>query len=312
MKKAWKIIGLALVLGMLVALYPMSSALASGSVNPLSDTLSISIGNAYAISVAPEHTIAFTTATSIPVGGKIQITFASGFNIASIVDADVVEALTGGATATWSVSGQTLTGTIATNAVTASAQQVVIGDGAAGGKNDITNPSNAGTYSINVVTRNASGVQLDSGYCLVQIGMSMTASVTVKTYISATITDYGDAGINFGNMDPGVTNSPELAQTGSNGAVNVTMGSENNVSVYVSTEAAGDWSDGNGHTFSVSQGTFNSVNTPPGTNMSTSYQQVGGAVSAGASVQVYHWLSIPNNQVAGLYTNTYYYKVDIS
>jgi hypothetical protein len=299
MKKAWKIIGLALVLGILVALYPMSSAFA-GSLTPVSDNLS----NANT-GVTATHTITFTTATSIPIGGRIEIVFASGFTgVGSIANGDVTATLTSGS-ATWSSSGQTVTGTI-TTAVTAGAQQIVIGS-----THLITNPSNAGTYSINVVTRNASGVQLDSGYCLVQVGMSIPASVTVKTYISATITDYGDGGINFGNMDPGVTNSPELAQTGSNGAVNVTMGSENNVSVYVSTNAAGAWSDGT-DTFAVSQGTFNSTNSAPGTNMSTSYQHVGGAVSAGASVQVYHWLSIPNNQVAGLYTNTYYYQVDIS
>jgi hypothetical protein len=306
MKKAGKIIGLALVLGILVALYPMSSAFATGLTN-VSDTLTNS--NTGVIS---KHTIAFDTATSIPVNGKIQIVFASGFNIASILDADVVESLTGGATATWSVSGQTLTGTITgSTSVGSGTQTVTIGDGAAGGMNDITNPGTAGTYTVNVVTRDNDGVQLDSGYCLVQIGMSMTASVTVKTYISATITDYGDGGINFGNMDPGVTNSPELAQTGSNGAVNVTMGSENNVSVYVSTKAAGAWSDGTDN-FAVSQGTFSSTNSPPGTAMSTSYQHVGGAVSHGASVQVYHWLSIPDNQPAGLYSNTYYYQVDIS
>jgi hypothetical protein len=83
MKKAWKIMGLALLLRILVALYPMNSVFA-GSLTSVSDTLSISSGNPYATSAAPEHTIAFTTATSIPVGGKIEITFASGFNIASI------------------------------------------------------------------------------------------------------------------------------------------------------------------------------------------------------------------------------------
>jgi hypothetical protein len=298
MKKAWKIIGLALVLGILVALYPMSSAFA-GSLTPVSDNLS----NANT-GVTATHTITFTTATSIPIGGRIEIVFASGFTgVGSIANGDVTATLTSGS-ATWSGSGQTVTGTI-TTAVNAGAQQIVIGS-----THLITNPS-AGTYTINVVTRDASGVQLDSGYCLVQVGMSMTASVTVKTYISATITDYGDPGINFGNMDPGVTNSPELAQTGSNGALNVTMGSENNVSVYVSTKAADNWSDGTDN-FGVGQGTFNNTDGAPGSAMSTSYQNVGGAVSHGASVQVYHWLSIPDNQPAGLYTNTYYYQVDIS
>jgi hypothetical protein len=205
-----------------------------------------------------------------------------------------VETLTAGS-ATWSVSGQKLTGTTASATVTAGAQQVVIGDGAASSKNDITSPGTAGTYTINVVTRNAAGKTLDSGYCLVQIGAGKAASVTVKTLISATITDYDDTGINFGALDPGTSNQPEITQTADYGAITITIGSEVNTSIYASTKAAGDWSNGSGGTIAVGQGTFNSTNTTPGSGMTTSYQHVGAAVSHGASVQVYHWLNVPSN-----------------
>lgn len=306
-KKTWKIIGLALVLGILVALFPMSTVFA----NPLtsvSDTLT-----SYDTSAAPKHTIVFTTATSIPVGGKIEITFATGFTISSIVDADVAETLTAG-NATWAVSGQKLTGTIAGAAVTAGAQSVVIGDGTGGGLHDITSPSTAGTYTINLVTRNASNAKLDSGYCLVQIGAGKAASVTVKTYISATITDNGDTGINFGDLNPGDTDKPEAAQGGATGAIHITVGTEVNATVKVSTEAAGDWS-GPSALLTVDKGTVNSSdNTGTDTAMSTSYQQVGSDIGAGTggTVKVYHWISVPNGTTAGDYSNTYYYKVDTS
>jgi hypothetical protein len=144
----------------------------------------------------------------------------------------------------------------------------------------------------------------------VQIGTAKAASVTVKTYISATITDNGDPGLDFGALDPGVNNQPEAAQGGATGAIHVTVGSEVNATVKVATKAAGDWT-GPSALLTVDKGAFNSADTPPGTAMSTSYQQVGSDITpGGGTVKVFHWISVPNATTAGDYSNTYYYKVD--
>ena len=42
---------------------------------------------------------------------------------------------------------------------------------------------------------------------------SQTASVTVNSYISSTITDAGATGINFGSLNPGTSDNPEAAQS---------------------------------------------------------------------------------------------------
>ncbi|MBL7119351.1 MAG: hypothetical protein ISS53_01555 [Dehalococcoidia bacterium] len=144
-KRASKLIGVAMILSLLLVLLPVSTAVA-GSLTSVSDTLTT-----YATGAAPKQTIAFTTVTEIPTDGTIAITFPSGFDISSIVDGDVAETLTAGS-ATWAVSEQVLTGTVATAAVTAGAQSIVIGDGAAAGLNDITSPSAASTYTVSIST----------------------------------------------------------------------------------------------------------------------------------------------------------------
>ena len=170
-KRAYKLIGVAVILALLLVLLPVSTVLA-GSVSGVSDTLTT-----YATGATPTHTIAFTTATDIPVAGTITITFPSGFDISSIVDGDVAETLTAG-DATWAVSDQVLTGTIATATCTAGAQSVVIGS-----TNYITSPSAANTYTITVDTSAD-----DSATCTVDIrylSASDTLSGTDKYYKSA-------------------------------------------------------------------------------------------------------------------------------
>ena len=73
---------------------------------------------------------------------------------------------------------------------------------------------------------------------------TQTASVTVNTYISATVTDAGSAGINFGSLDPGTSDNAEADQGAGAGAINLTVGSETNVVVKIGTKGSGDFSDG--------------------------------------------------------------------
>lgn len=139
------------------------------------------------------------------------------------------------------------------------------------------------------------------------------ASVTVNTYISATIADPGTASINFGSLNPGTTNNAEVEQGAGNGAVTVTVAAETNVNCKIGTKASGDftyltntipldpnatWADSNGGTK---------------TTMTTSYAQVATSTAGTQKVQgVWHWLTVPTNTVPGTYTTTYSYKVDTS
>ncbi len=176
LKRRCRLIAIALVMSLLLVLMPVGSVLAA-PLTSVSDTLTT-----YATAASPKHTIAFTTVTEIPISGTITITFPSGFDISSIVDADVAEALTAG-DATWAVSGQDLVGTVATAAATVGAQSVVIGDGAAAGLNDITSHSTANAYTISIAT--SAG---DSGNASVDIrylSLSDTLSGTDAYYKSA-------------------------------------------------------------------------------------------------------------------------------
>ena len=288
-----RIISLAISLGLIAALIVPNVASAA-ALTGVSDSMDTSAAGASAV-----HTVAFTTTSSIVASGTIEITFPSGFDISAILDTDVSETLQGSDNATWADTGQVLIGTIASTTVTAGVQSVVIGS-----TNKVTNHSTASTYTIQVVTKDDTGAVLDTGYCLIDIGAGRSASVTVKTLISATITDNGNSGINFGAADPGTSDVEEEAQNGV-GAVTVVIGSEVNVTnTYVKTKCD-DWSGGG---LLATHGKFADTGTP-GSGMTTSYQTVGAALAAGGTRQVYHWLTIPANTTAGTYTTTYYYQV---
>ncbi|MDO9579478.1 MAG: hypothetical protein Q7J06_02765, partial [Bacteroidales bacterium] len=105
--------------------------------------------------------------------------------------------------ATWAVSGQVLTGTIATAAVTVGAQSVVIGDGVAGTLNDIPNPSVAGTYTITIT-----GPAADSGTATVNI--TETGTTVVTGNLPNVIEVAAPAGFAMPSLDPsaGTITSP--------------------------------------------------------------------------------------------------------
>jgi hypothetical protein len=292
-----KIISLAVVLGLIAAFFVPSLAFAA-SLTGVADTLTDNDASA-----TSDHDIDFTTIGALSSGDKIVISFPTGFNMGSVADADISETLQDSATITWAVAGQVVTGTLSASC-SAGAQNVVIG-----GTNKITNPGTDGTYTITVTTKTSANVTIDSGYCLVQIGNVIGASVTVKTYISATINDRGDSGINFGAIDPGATEQPELAQGASYGAVTITVGTEVNALVKVGTYSD-DWTGA----LSVGDVTLGTTNTYSSTAMTGSYQQVGADIAAGAggTREAYHWMNVPDGLTAGTYTSTFYYKVDTS
>jgi hypothetical protein len=129
----------------------------------------------------------------------------------------------------------------------------------------------------------------------------ITASVTVKSYSSVTITDTTPAGLQFGNLDPGSVKQSEANSP----SVTVAAAPENNVTVTISISGT-SFSDGS-HSFAAGNAFWNTSNdASSATTMSTTPATIG-TLSAGQSVQIYHWLSIPTAQAAGTYNSTFTY-----
>lgn len=143
-------------------------------------------------SVASNHTIDFTTPTGITSGQTITITFPAGFGLSTIVFGDVdlkddaadltLAASPSGATWGAAVSGQVLTLTNGTTAVTAgSVMQLKIGTNATvgvTGTNQITNTT-VGSYLISI-----GGTMADNA----SLRIALIAAVDVTASIDASLT----------------------------------------------------------------------------------------------------------------------------
>ena len=117
----------------------------------------------------------------------------------------------------------------------------------------------------------------------------VTATVTVSEYMSITLADSGDAGIQFGSVAPGTTDNPDVAQNDTTPSVNITVELETNVDVNLTK-----W-----HT---------SNNTATATPLTTDYTNFATNVTPGSSIALWHWLTIPAGQPAGGYNSTFSYK----
>jgi hypothetical protein len=315
MTKSWKLISLVLVVGLLAAMIPMSTVMAAGTLTGVSDTLSNP-----AASASPMHTIKFTPVTAVPSGGTINITFSGDdtfTGLGAITTSDVTLDDSGtAAVASVSDSGQVLTITTDT-ADTSGAVTITIGDGEASGLNDITSPA-AGNYTISIITKDGT-TTLDTGYVGIAIGDGTGASVTVKSYISTTISDGVTAdGVDFGEVDPDADiYNPDADQTDTLSSVSILVGDETNVEVDILGRIAGDWFvDGandipyaNTKWSSTYQGTPGSGNT---NDYSTSYAEIGADVEGGEYAYLWHWLIVPDGTPAGSYENTLYYQAVVS
>ena len=97
------------------------------------------------------YTIGFTTANAIEVGGKIEVSFDTDYDLSLVGASDV----SGNSGATVSVSGDTLIVNVGTAIGGSAPVSLVI--------SNIKNPGVQATDTYNIITRNASGYQLDYG-----------------------------------------------------------------------------------------------------------------------------------------------------
>jgi len=127
-------------------------------------------------------------------------------------------------------------------------------------------------------------------------------------HISFTVTDYGNDGIIFGSLDPGMIDQPADGQPGQ-GTVTLTVGEETNVDVAV--QLKGDDFTGPA-TIDIGSVKYDSDSDPDGaatlTDSYVTWYTVSQPLSGDDVREVYHWISIPGGKPAGTYTSTFYYQ----
>jgi len=134
---------------------------------------------------------------------------------------------------------------------------------------------------------------------------SRMASVTVNEYKSVTFIDNGAAGLDFGSLNPGAEKQAEAASP----SITIAAAAENNTDVEVFLKGA-DFTDGGTNNFAVSNAFYYDSNTSASAlAMSATYEaSAWKTIAAGASLDIYHWLSVPATQTAASYSSTFTYK----
>jgi hypothetical protein len=128
-------------------------------------------------------------------------------------------------------------------------------------------------------------------------------------YISMSVTDVGEDGINFGEVAPGTENVGDVAQNGGS-SVNITIHEETEVDCNIQIRGSDNFTDGSSHTLLLSNAKWDTDNDVAGaTPMSANYITIATSnASIEKIVHVWHWLSIPSDQYAATYTTDFYYQ----
>jgi hypothetical protein len=135
---------------------------------------------------------------------------------------------------------------------------------------------------------------------------TITATVTVQEYASVTITDNGTGGLSWGTMTPGQDKKAEAASP----SVTVAAAAENNRDVNILLSGTDFANAGVTESFAIANAYWNDVDN---STLATGMKETGIAtdtvatLSASQSVDIYHWLSVPDTQAADAYTSTFTY-----
>ncbi|MFC1998885.1 hypothetical protein ACFLVR_04510 [Chloroflexota bacterium] len=140
--------------------------------------------------------------------------------------------------------------------------------------------------------------------------------------ISFTVTDNGaTSGITFGPLNIDTTDNPEAEQTGSSGAVTLTVGASTNVAVDVSLKGT-DFSGISTYLLSAADIQYDDDQTLDETPTETGKSQSGGnarltttywnwysvASYTSSIVETYHWITVPATVEADTYSSTFSYQ----
>ena len=136
---------------------------------------------------------------------------------------------------------------------------------------------------------------------------SLPVVIEVNAVYSVTIEDQGISGIIFDKLVPGIIDQPEVNQDGT-GAVAVINGIENNVSSDIKIKAD-PFQDGSAimPIENVKWGLINDI--AESLIMNSAYVRVG-ILEGGTTMDLYFWLSVPEDQPPGTYNTTFYFQSD--
>ena len=120
--------------------------------------------------------------------------------------------------------------------------------------------------------------------------------------ISITLTDAGDEGIIFGEVDPGSENVGDVSQNANTPAVGVWVGSETAVSVNISIR--GTTTD----TIPLNKWKYSTTFDGTKYSINSTYDVVYSGVSSNNTYAFYHWVDVPEDTLPGSYNCTISYK----
>ena len=133
------------------------------------------------------------------------------------------------------------------------------------------------------------------------------ASVTVTEVLDISIADAGADGIQFGTLDPGDTNEPDVDQSmgdDTTPALAITINEGTNVSCNVSIKGT----DFHG-TIPITGASWALTHDGSKNPMSTSYGSVATEVAPLNTVGIWHFLTIPLDAAGGTHSSNFTYEI---
>jgi len=208
-----KFIGWIAILSLFLMSVPVMPGSQAASLTVVKDTISDSD-----LGVVANHTITFTLSKYIPVSGKIVLDFNDSFSVAGMLDYTDIDmasstgeytlAATAGTGAGSALGVATSTGEVITitfndtdEIATSTVITIEIGTHATTaetGDKQITNPSSAASYDINIATQNASSVQIETADARVAIIDDVVVTATVSATLTFTVSAVGSKETNQG------------------------------------------------------------------------------------------------------------------
>ena len=208
-----KFIGWIAILSLLLMSVPVMPGSQAASLTVVKDTISDSD-----LGVVANHTITFTLSKYIPVSGKIVLDFNDSFSVAGMLDytdidmasstgeytlAAIAGTGAGSALGVATSTGEVITITFNDTDEIATSTVITIEIGthattAETGDKQITNPSSAASYDINIATQNASSVQIETADARVAIIDDVVVTATVSATLTFTVSAVGSKETNQG------------------------------------------------------------------------------------------------------------------
>jgi hypothetical protein len=194
------------IISMCLMLLSPSSALATPLFEKASDTISDSDLGATGVT----HTFLASTTAAIPDEGRFEIVFPGDFT--NILVGGVT--CPGGGTA--GVNSQTVTCTYSDGGLVATSAIITV--------SNVTNPATAGSYTINLYTKQSGGTEIERSTVAVAIINDVTVTAYVEPYLTFFIHGIDTAGVINGVVTTGSSTFQEMAYGVLEGGVVETMG----------------------------------------------------------------------------------------